>query len=158
MGQSVMVPDREVTIDNQMALDAQNLAMGGLMMGSATLDESQFSSLLTELLRANTGENLPVESIKAWFEPDAIYLQLEVKEGVFPAAFGTTVAVAGTINASNGVLALDLSEASAAGYKVEGAALAPINAQINSALAGIALPVAVNVETTEGALTISMAQ
>jgi hypothetical protein len=158
MGQEVTVPEREVTIDNQTAVDAQNLAMGGLMMGSATLDESQFSSLLTELLKANSGENLPVESIKAWFEPGTIYLQLEVSEGVFPEAFGTTAAVAGTVDVVDGKLVLDLSEASAGGYKVEGAALAPINDQINAALAGIDLGVPVEVETSEGSLTISMAQ
>ena len=158
MGQGVMVPEREVMIDAQTAMDAQNMAMGGLMMGSATLDESQFSSLLTELLKANTGANNPVDSIKAWFEPGTIYLQVEIKEGVLPAAFGTTLAVAGTIDAMDGKLMLDLSEASAGAYLVEGAALGPINAQINGALANLNLGVPVNVETAEGTLTISMAQ
>ena len=158
MGQGVMVPERDVMIDAQTAVDAQNMAMGGLMMGSATLDESQFSSLLTELLKANTGENNPVDSIKAWFEPGTIYLQVEIKEGVLPAAFGTTLAVAGTVGAMDGKLMLDLSEASAGSYLVQGAALAPINAQINGALANLNLGVPVNVETAEGSLTISMAQ
>jgi hypothetical protein len=158
MGQGVQVPDREVTIDNQTALDAQNLAMGGLMAGSVTLDESQFSSLLTELLKANSGENNPVESITAWFEPDTIYLQVEVKEGVFPAAFGTTLAVAGTVDVVDGKLTVDLDQASAGNYVVSGASLAPINAQINAALSGLALGVPVQVETAQGELTISLAQ
>jgi hypothetical protein len=157
-GQSVMVPEREVMIDNQTALDAQNLAMGGMMMGSVTLDESQFSSLLTELLKANSGENLPVENVTAWFEPDAIYLQVDVKEGVFPAAFGDKLAVAGRVDVSDGKLMVDLAEASAAGYKVEGAALAAINDQLNAALANMAMAIPVQVETAEGSLTISMAQ
>jgi hypothetical protein len=158
MGQAVVVPERDVAIDVQTALDAQNLAMGGLMAGSVTLDESQFSSLLTELLKANSGENNPVESITAWFEPGTIFLQVDVKDGVLPAAFGDKLAVAGTVDVADGKLMLDLSEASAGTYKVEGASLAPINAQINSALAGFNLGVPVQVETAEGTLTLSMSQ
>ena len=158
VGQGVTVPDRAVTIDAQTAVDAQNLAMGGMMMGSVTLDESQFSSLLTELLKANTGENLPVESINAWFEPGLIYLQVDVKEDVLPAAFGDTLAVAGTVSVADGKLMLDLSQASAGTYMVEGASLAPINAQINAALANLNLGVPVQVETAEGTLTLSMTQ
>ncbi len=158
MGQGVTVPDRPVTIDAQTALDAQNSAMGGMMMGSATLDESQFSSLLTELLKANSGENLPVENISAWFEPGEIYLQVDLVDGVLPATIGDTLAVVGTVDVTDGKLSVDLSEASAGTYKVEGALLAPINAQINAALANLNLGVPVQVETAEGTLTLSMAQ
>jgi hypothetical protein len=156
MGQGVAIPEREVMIDTQTALDAQNMAMSGLMMGGVTLDESQFSSLLTELLKANSGENLPVDNISAWFEPGVIYLQVDVKDGVLPAAFGDKLAVAGTVSVTDGALSVDLSEASAGSYLVSGATLAPINAQINSALAGLVLPVPVQVETSEGSLTLSM--
>jgi hypothetical protein len=157
-GQGVMTPDRDVTISNEQALAAQNLAMSGLMAGNVTWDEAQFSSLLTELLRANTGEAMPVESITAWFEPGTIYLQVDVKEGVLPPAFGTTLAVAGSVDVADGKLALDLTEASAGNYRVEGAALAPINAQINGALANLALGTPVSVETAEGSLTIALGQ
>lgn len=157
-GQAVTVPTREIVIDQQVAVDAQNLAVSGLMMGGVSLDESQFSSLLTELLKANAGANLPVESIRAWFESEAIYLQVDLKEGVLPAAFGDKLAVAGTVDASDGQLVVDLDEASAGTYKVEGAALEPITAQINAALAGFNLGMPVNVDTAEGTLTISLAQ
>ena len=158
MGQGVVVPDRPVTIDTQTALDAQNTAMGCMMMGSATLDESQFSSLLTVLLQQNAGANMPIEAINAWFEPGVIYLQVDVKDGVFPASIGDKLAVAGTVSASDGKLMVDLSQASAGSYLVQGASLAPINAQINAALANLNLGVPVQVETAEGTLTISMAQ
>jgi hypothetical protein len=157
-GQSVAVPDRDVSVSVETALDAQNMAMSGLMMGGVTLDESQFSSLLTELLKANSGENNPVENITAWFEPDTIYLQVDVKDGVFPATMGDKLAVAGTIDVVDGKLTVDLSEASAGNYLVTGASLAPINAQINSALAGFNLGIPVQVETAEGTLTLSMTQ
>jgi hypothetical protein len=156
MGQGVTLPDREVTIDAQTGFDAQNSAMAGLMMGGASLDESQFSSLLTELLKANSGENNPVESITAWFEPGGeIYLQVDLKDGVLPAAFGDTLAVAGTVNVSDGQLTVDLNQASAGDYLVEGAVLDPISAQINSSLAGLNVG-PVQVETQEGALNLSM--
>jgi hypothetical protein len=157
-GQSVEVPDRDVSISVDTALEAQNMAMSGLMMGNVTLDESQFSSLLTELLKANSGENNPVENITAWFEPGTIYLQVDVKEGVLPAAMGDKLAVAGTVDVVDGKLTVDLSEASAGNYLVTGASLAPINAQINAALAGFNLGVPIQVETGEGTLTLSMAQ
>ena len=99
-----------------------------------------------------------MESISAWFEPGVIYLRVDVKDGVLPAAVGDKLAVAGTVSAADGKLMLDLSEASAGTYKVEGSALAPINAQINSALANPNLGVPVQVETAEGTLTLSMAQ
>jgi hypothetical protein len=155
-GQGVTLPDREVTIDAQTGFDAQNSAMAGLMMGGATLDESQFSSLLTELLKANSGENNPVESISAWFEPEGqIFLQVDLKDGVLPAAVGDTLAVAGGVTVDNGQLMVDLNEASAGNYLVSGAMLAPISAQINSALAGLNVG-PVQVETEQGALNLSM--
>ena len=158
MGQGVAVPDRAVTIDPQLGFDAQNAAVGGMMMGSVSLDESQFSSLLTELLKANSGENNPVENISAWFEPGVIYLQVDLEDGVLPAALGDKLAVAGTISASDGKLMVDLSEASAGTYKVEGGVLAPINAQINSALSGFNLGMPIQVETAQGSLMLSMGQ
>lgn len=157
-GQAVTTPDREVPISVEQALDAQNLAMNGLMAGSVTWDEAQFSSLLTELLKANSGEAMPVEAITAWFEPETIYLEVKVKEGVLPPAFGTTLAVAGAVDVADGRVALDLTEASAGNYRVEGAALAPINDQINGALANLALGAPVSVETAEGTLTVALGQ
>ncbi len=159
MGAGVTVPDREVAIDVDTALAAQNSAMGGLMMGGVTLDESQFSSLLTELLKANSGSNNPIESITTWFEPDgATFIQVQVNEGVLPPAVGDTLVVAGNIGAQDGKIMVDVTEASAGNYKVEGAVLAPISAQINSALASLNFGVPVQVETDEGNVTVSLTQ
>jgi hypothetical protein len=49
--------------------------------------------------------------------------------------FGDKLAVAGTVGVMNGKLMLDLNQASAGTYKVEGASLVPITAQFNGALA-----------------------
>ena len=158
VGQGVSVPEREVPLSVETALEAQNMAMNGLMAGSVSWDEAQFSSLLTELLRANSGANTPVESITAWFEPDVVFLRVDVKDGVLPPAFGNTLEVAGSLDIQNGTLMVNLDEAAAGTYKVEGAALEPINQQINAALANQQLGVPVSLDLTEGMLTISMTQ
>jgi hypothetical protein len=158
-GQGVAVPDREVAIDIDTALAAQNSAMGGLMMGGVTLDESQFSSLLTELLKANSGENTPIDSITTWFGPDGgTFIQVKVNEGVLPPALGDTLVVAGNIGTDAGKIVVDVTEASAGTYKVEGPVLAPITSQINAALANLNFGVPVQVETDEGTVTISLTQ
>jgi hypothetical protein len=158
VGPGVTVPTRDVSVSNEAALEAQNLAMAGLMMGSVDLNEEQFSSLLTELMRANTGQNNPVEEIRAWFEPDMIYLQAELQQGVLPAAFGNTLTLAGNLTVQDGRLLISFREAAAGNYVVAGAALDPINNQINMALASQGLMVPATVTMESGVLTIELAQ
>jgi hypothetical protein len=158
VGQGIMAPAREVPISVDAALEAQNLAANGMMSGSVEWSEAQFSSLLTELLKANSGEANPVESITAWFEPGIMYLRVDVKDGVLPDAVGDKLEVAGSLAIEDNRLAIDLQEAAAGPYQVEGAALAPISAQINAALAGQQLGVPVDVQLNEGTLSISLAQ
>jgi hypothetical protein len=154
----VTVPEREVPISVETALEAQDLAMNGLMAGSVEWTEAQVSSLLTELLKANSGDNVPVENITAWFEPGQLYLRLQVKEGVLPAALGTTLDLAGSIDVQDGKLMVDLSQAAAGPYVVEGATLAPISAQVNSLIAGLVPGVPVTVEVGKGTLGVALAQ
>ncbi len=157
-GQGAAVPQRDVPISVDAAVDAQNMAMAAMMTGSVTWDEAQFSSLLTELLKANSGESNPVESITTWFEPGTIYLRAELKPGVLPAAFGNTLDVAGTLTVTDGKLTLDLTEAAAGSYAATGATLAPVNAQINAILAAQLPAVPVAVEMTQGSVTVSLVQ
>jgi hypothetical protein len=158
VGQGVAVPDREVPIDIDTALEAQNKAANALMAGEVTWTESEFSSLLTELLKANSGENNPVEAITAWFEPDGLYLQVELVDGVLPPAFGNTLAVDGDVTVQDGVLQLTLDEASAGSYTVGASTLAPIAAQINGILASQMGGVPLSIQMEEGSLTVSMQQ
>ena len=51
-------PDREVAVDLDTALAGQDAGLAGLMMGAAEMDESQFSSFLTYLMRQNNGEKM----------------------------------------------------------------------------------------------------
>ena len=51
---------------------------------------------------------------------------------------------------------LDLDGASAGGLGIDAAFLAPVNAQINAALAGLGLGVPVTVETDSGSVTVKL--
>lgn len=156
-GAPVAVPDRDIAIDVDTALAAQDMLMGGMMMGAAELSESEFSSLLTVLLDQNSGEMNPVESVKVWFEPgNIVYAQVAMVDGVLPETFGgNTFDLVGMVDVEDGLLMLDLTGASAGGFGVTDAMLAPIAGEINAALAGLgALPV--TVETSEGMISLAL--
>jgi predicted small lipoprotein YifL len=150
----VAVPDREITVDVTTALDAQNKAMG-LMSGDVEWTEAEFSSLLSVLLEQNGGENNPVNDIKVWFEPDnQIVISVGLEEGVLPS--GNTLDLAGSIGVENNHVVVDLQQVGAGNMSISGAALAPISAQINAALADPSLGVAVDVSTTSGSITVGL--
>ena len=155
----VAVPDRDIAIDVDTALAAQDMLMGGMMMGSAELTEGEFSSLLTVLLEQNSGEANPVKAVKVWFEPDGeIVARVELVKGILPESFGgNSLDLAGKISVDNGQLMLDLAGASAGGFGVSDAMLAPIAGEINAALADLGA-VPVDVETGEGTVSVGLGQ
>jgi hypothetical protein len=153
---AVAVPDRPITVDVDTALAAQG-KLGNLMMGGVEWNESEFSSLLSVLLEQNGGENNPVAGVNVWFQPEnQVVIRVNLKDGVLPANFGNTLDLAGTIGVESNHVVVDLSQAGVGNMSVSGAALAPINAQINAALADPSLGVAANVQTGEGTLTLSL--
>jgi len=150
----VAVPDRDIQVDVDTALAAQNKAMG-LMSGNVDWTESEFSSLLSVLLQQNGGENSPVEGVKVWFEPDnQVYVQVDLKNGVIPNV--DTLDLAGTVSITDNHVSVDLSAAGAGNMSITGAALAPISAQINAALADPSLGVAANVSTDTGSISVGL--
>ena len=153
----VAVPDRDIEISVDTALAAQEMLMAGMMMGGAELTESEFSSLLTVLMDQNSGEANPVDAIKVWFEPgNEVMAQVELVEGVLPETFGgNTLDLSGTLDVDGGQLKLMLDGASAGGFGVSGALLAPVSDQINAALAGLGA-VPVDVETAEGSVSVGI--
>ena len=155
---AVAVPDRDIEVSVDTALVAQEMLMSGLIMGGAELSESEFSSLLTVLLDQNSGENNPVDAIKVWFEPgNKVYAQVSLIDGVLPETFaGNSLDLEGTVDVKDGVVMLDLQAASAGGFGVGPALLAPVNAQINAALAGLGLGVPVEVTTDSGSVSIGL--
>ena len=122
----------EPEISTDLALEAQNAGMAGMAAGSVEWNESHLSSFLTVLLQQNTGSNFPVDAIHACVEPG------------------------GTIGVADGSVSVDLTEVSGNGFVASSALLAPINAQVNAALAGAITGLPVSVETTDDTLTISL--
>jgi hypothetical protein len=155
-GTGLNIPDREVSISLESALEAQDLGMMGLLMGSVEWTEGQFSSLLTELIAQNAGDANPIESVTAWFEPEQMYLRIVLVDGVLPAEFGNSVEVAGSIDLDGDVIVIELSEAAAAGFVVTGDVLEPLNEQINTALADFPLGIGGNVSMGSGTLSITL--
>jgi len=152
MAAPVALPDRDLTVDVDTALAAQ----GKLTTMPLEMSESEFSSLLSVLMDQNSSDNTPVTGVSVWFEPDnQIFLQVGLKDGVIPV--GNTLDLAGTVSVVDGHLNIDLSQAGVGNMSVSGAMLAPISAQINSALSGpgmMALPV--NVTTDTGTISVGM--
>ena len=78
----VSAPDREVPISVDAALEGQ-AGLPALLAGNVTWTESQLSSYVTELLKANTGENQPVDAVTIWLSPEnQIHARVALKEGV----------------------------------------------------------------------------
>lgn len=149
-------PDRAVDVNIDSAMAGQEAGMAGLMMGAATMDESQFSSFLTYLLKQNSGPNMPIESISAWFEPDnQIFLEVDAP-GVINGA--DSVRLAGTIDVVNNAVQLDLTNVGIGPVLVEGPLVDYVESVINNALADPQLGVAVNVATDTGSITLGMGQ
>ncbi len=127
----VSAPDREVPISIDAALEGQAAGMQGLMSGSVTWTESQFSSFLTELLKQNTGPNQPVDAIVAWFEPgNMVHLRVALKEGVLLG--GSNIDLAGKIGVQDGKVQVNLTEAGANGMMVSGPLMQFVSDYINS--------------------------
>jgi hypothetical protein len=149
-------PDRAVDVNIDSAMAGQEAGMAGLMMGNATMDESQFSSFLTYLLQQNSGPNMPIESITAWFEPDnQIFLEVSAP-GVINGA--DTVRLAGTIDVVDNAVQLDLATVGIGPVLVEGPLVDYVESVINNALADPQLGVAVDVATDTGSITLGMGQ
>ena len=149
----VAAPDREVAISNEAAVAGQNAGLAGLMSGSVTWSESEFSSFLTELLRANTGPNQPVDAITAWFEPgNMVHLRVALKDGVLLG--GSNIDVMGTVAVEDGKVVVNATEAGANGMMISGPTMDMVSAYINSYLGS--LGVAATVETGDGTITIAL--
>ena len=145
----VMVPEREVMMSMEEAQMAQEKAMAGLFAGSVEWTESEFSSLVTELIKQNGGAGVPIEGVTAWFSPDTLYLRAHLP-GVM------TADLAGNIMVENNRLSIELSQAGAMGMAATGPILSVIEGAINRALDDDSLGVAVSVGMGEGTLMVGL--
>ena len=148
---AAMLPDREVTVSIDEALAAQDAAMAGLLTGQAEWTESQFSSLVTELIKQNLGAGAPVQEVKAWFTPEGIVVAAALADG-------SQVVLAGDVMVENNRVKLDLKEAAAMGMVAAGPVLDMVEGAINRALDAPELGVAVAVDTGDGTLSLGLGQ
>ena len=126
------------------------------MGGNVTWTEAQFSSFLTELLRQDTGPNQPVDAITAWFDPDNhVHLRFALKDGVLLG--GESINAIGTVGVVDGKIQFNLTEAGANGMMLSGAWMQYLNDYTNSYLASPSFGVAVDVQTGDGTITLSLA-
>lgn len=154
-GTSTSAADCEVNISIDEAMNAQNAGMAGMMTGSVEWTNDQMSSFLTELLRQNVGPNFPIQQFAICFKPGGMIMaRVDLGEGVLKGA--ATLEAVGSITVENQHLMINLTEASANGFMVNEAALAPLNAQLNAALADPSMGVIVDIETGDGTLMINM--
>lgn len=154
-GSAVAVPDREVTVDLDTALAAQDMGMAGLMGGSVTWTESEFSSFVTYLLKQNVGAAVPLDSVKVWFEAgNAVVIEAVPSAG---APLAGPVRLSGMIGVENNMVMVDVAEASIGDIAVSGPLLDVVSGAINRALGDPSLGVAVDVATDSGSITLGLA-
>ena len=146
----VQVPDRAVEISMDEALAAQDAAMAGVLMGSAEWTESQFSSLVTELIKQNAA-GVPIESVKAWFTSEGLVLSVALTDG-------SAVVLSGNVMVEDNRIKVDLTGASALGMSVASPLLDVVEGAINRALDDPSLGVAVGVNMGEGTLSVAIGQ
>lgn len=152
---AVKMPTRTISITQQDAIDGQNAAMSGLLGGKIEWTENQFSSLVSGLLKNNSGPNTPVTAIHAWFEPNnEIYLRVILKPHVLRT--GETLDLKGKVNVEKNHVVVNLQQAGMGNMSVGDPLLTMISSQINSVLAGGQFGVAASVETTSGTLSVKI--
>ncbi len=125
--------DVEISMDE--AMDGQNAVLAGALTGAVSLTESQASSLITELAKQNGLNKVEISGISADVMDDgknSIVIEL-----ASPIAGIDALGVTGSVTSDGGVLTVDLDEAFAGGWAVDGATLDAINAQINASLGGM---------------------
>lgn len=155
MSESAM-PDRAVNISMDEAQAGQNAALAGALLGQATLTESQASSLLTELLKANTnGGTITIDSVETMFEGDQVFISLNLAD---PIAGIESIGVAGQVMMDGSTLMVNLSEASANGMAVNGDVMGGISGRVNDALDDLQFGQAVDIAPQNGSITVGLAQ
>jgi hypothetical protein len=151
---SAMMPDREVSISTEAAVEGQQQALQGMMTGNVTLTEEQLSSLITVLLQQSAGPDVPISGVTAAFDPDAIYLDIALAQ---PVGGIDSIGLVGNVMIDGNTLMVDLSEAHAGPYVVGSDVMGVISDRINDAMEEIAV-MPISISTEEGALMIDMAQ
>ena len=152
---AVEVPKRAITINNDEASAAQQAGLSALASGKVEWTENQFSSLLTEGLAQNTGKQMPIRAIQAWFEPNnELYLRVLLKEHVLKQ--GDSLKLKGAVEVKEHHVVVKFQQAGIGDMSVSEPLLTMINTQLDNVLAGANLGVAATVKTETGKLLINL--
>ena len=146
----VTMPEEEVEISMDAAMAGQQKAMEGLMMGAATLSDSEISSLLTELIKQNMGDMGLLTGVTIQTEPGMMYISLDSPMGA--------VELVGNVEVVDNIVQVDLEQAAAMGMNVTGPLLDIVEGAINRALNSPELGVALMIEAGDGELMVGMDQ
>ncbi len=153
MSGPLMTPDREIEISVDNALQTQEALRTGMPSGSVTLTESQFSSFITVLIQQNAGDEVPIKSFSAMFDPDQVYLHVQLSQG--PLGIDH-LGLSGKVMVEDHLVKVDLDHASAGPFGVSGDIAALIGKRLNAALDHPALGTIVNVSMGEGTITLGL--
>jgi len=157
VAQPVQLPDREVPVNMDEALMAQQAGMEGLATGSATFTEAELSSFLTAMIQQNGGGAVPIDGVTTWFNDDGtLAVQVQLTPGTVPGI--DTLDLVGKVMVDNGRVKVELDQAGAGPISVTGPFLGLVQGMINRALDDPSLGVAVAVDVSDGQMTLSLAQ
>lgn len=126
---AVDVPDRVVPVSPKAAAEAEAILEGARRGNMIRLTESQFTSLLVERVRLYRGDQVPLEELTVWFEPERVYLRAKAAGDQLPV--GGEVAMWGELAAEQSRLTLSLEQASAGGVSVPKVALDLLNGELS---------------------------
>ena len=144
------MPEEAPEISMDAAMAGQQKAMEGLMMGAATLSDSEISSLLTELIKQNLGETGLVTGVMIQTEPGVMYISIGTAMG--------DVELVGNVTVNDNIASVELDQAAAMGMNITGPMLGVIEGAINRALNSPELGVALMIEAGDGELSVGMGQ
>ncbi len=149
----IAMPDREVSISTEAAMDGLNAISAGLATGQAELTESQFSSLVTMLIQQNPNQQVPIESVTALFNPDKMNMNIKLsqnKGGI------NSLSLSGNIIVKDHMVTVELAEAAAGPLMVDKGIVNLIGERITAALNDPALGTIVDVSMGEGTIALGM--
>ena len=130
-----MASGGDIDISMDAAMDGQNAVLAGAMTGAVSLTESQASSLITELAKQNGLNSIEIAGISADVMDDgknSILVEL-----ASPIAGIDALGLTASVISEGGVVTVDLDEAFAGGWAVDGATLDAVSAQINASAGGM---------------------
>jgi predicted small lipoprotein YifL len=153
MAGGIAMPDREVTISSEAAMDGLTAISAGMGTGQAELTESQFSSLVTMLLKQNPNPQLPIESVTALFDPDKMYMNIKLSQNMGGI---DSLTVSGNIIVKDHMVMVDLAEAAAGPLMADEGLVNLIGERLTAALNDPALGTIVDVSIGEGTIALAM--